>query len=298
MADKFTKTLSEAGFSGLGKVTGKNRWRARIVKVGTGATGVYTENALRDTGPAAFPSGTKINADHAGFEHRMEQPAGSVKTLIGALVSEPIYVMDEALGVGTLEAEVEFSDEWAPFVEQFSEVLGLSLHAEGWGTEYNEMGLPIVEGFIPSPLNTVDLVTVAGAGGKLIELMESFKADSSDKMVFNDSNRKDDGMKPEEIQALVEKMTKDIVDALRPEPVQTEAPTASEISEAIVAANLPESARKRVYKAIESGIELTEAIGDEQKYIKELSESFKSEAKTGDVRGAVDGFDFTVGGWN
>lgn len=301
---KFQKALSEAGFSGLGKVTGKNRWRVRIIRAGVGSSGVYTEEALRNTGALAFPKGTKINADHPGFDARMEQPAGSVKTLIGALVTDPIVVVEDGTGVPTLEAEAEFSDESAPFVEQFHEILGMSIHADGYGDEYDDMGRPIINGFIPSPLNTVDLVTVAGAGGKLLALAEAYRAEPRAKIeieeTVNPTGRKL-GMTPEEIQALLDKQREAIVAALTPEPAHEDAgPSASEISEALVTADLPKPARDRVYKAIESGTPLTEAIDAEKSYIKEVTESFKAnveEANPGDVNTGNSGDSFAVSAW-
>ena len=163
---KFEKQLTES-FSGLGKVTGKNRWKVTIVRTGKGSTGNYTEAAL-ETGPLAFPAGTKVNLDHATPEEKWERPSGSVKSLAGAIVTTPVIEGNE------LNAEVEFSDTAAPLIEQFHEILGLSLKASGWGDDYDDTGLPIVEGFIPSPLNTVDVVTVAGAGGKFISLVEEY----------------------------------------------------------------------------------------------------------------------------
>lgn len=288
--------LSESGFS-LGKVTGKNRWRARLIKVGAGSSGFYTEDALRETGPTAFPAATKINADHhQNWRELEEQPAGSVTTLIGAIATEPVFADDG------LYAEVEFSDEWAPFVEQFHPILGLSINASGYGSEMTEMGLPIIEGIIPSPLNTVDLVTVAGAGGKLLELVESFR-ESSAKMeneVPTQKNRKN--MTPEEIQALTEALVKALREAVTPAPVvdadepngETLIPPVSDITEALVEADLPKPSREAVYKALETGVSVEDAIKAQQELIHDLQESANSE---GSVKETTNQESFIVNGW-
>lgn len=288
---KFEKALSES-FSGLGKVTGKNRWMARIIKVGTGATGVYTENALA-TVPLAFPAGTKVNFDHPSESEKWERPSGSVTSLAGALISDPVVENGEAF------AEIEFSQEAAPFVEQFHQVLGLSIRASGYGEEYNDVGLPIVEGFIPSPLNTVDLVTVAGAGGTLLSLMESY-VESRDKINSEEANNPDgrkDGMTPDEIKALLAEVKDEILAALKPEPVVEEGPSPSAISEALIAANLPKSAREKVYTAVKGGQKLEEAIASEQAYIKELTEAFTDPKGDQGKVGNEASYDFMVGGW-
>lgn len=300
---KLNVKIKESGFTGLGKVTGGTRWTARIIRAGKGSSGVYTESALRDTGPAAFPAGTKVNVDHQGWESLMEQPAGTLWTLSGALVSDPVYVFDEALGRGVLEADIEFSQEWAPFVEQFKEIIGLSISAAGWGEEYDDDGAPIIDGFIPSPLNTVDLVTVPGAGGRLLELKEAYRD-----IIGNDvdNNGKDEGVKPEDIQALTEALKAAVAEAfvaikesLVPEPKvepETEQAKPSDIAEALVAADLPKSARAKVYEAVEHGAKVEDAIEQEKQYIKELSESFQK-PDTGVVNLGASNDDFTIGAW-
>lgn len=296
--------IKESSFTGLGKVTGGTRWTARIIRAGKGSSGVYTESALRDTGPAAFPAGTKVNIDHQGWESLMEQPAGTLHTLAGALVSDPVYVFDEALGRGVLEADIEFSQKWAPFAEQFKEIVGLSISAAGWGEEYDEDGAPIIEGFIPSPLNTVDLVTVPGAGGRLLELKEAYRD-----IIKNDveTTGKDEGVKPEDIQALTEAIKVAVTEAFagikeslvpKLEDPEDEQVKPSDIAEAIVTAELPKSARAKVYEAVSHGVSIEAAIEQEKNYIKELSESLKvEEARTGDVKLGGSDVDYQIGTW-
>lgn len=291
---KFTKSLTESAITSLGEVTGKRRWKVQIIQAGTGASAVYTTGALETTGALAFPSGTKVNIDHASWRQQDEHPSGSLTTLAGLLVAEPVYNAETK----ALDSEMELGEEWGPFAEQFHEAIGLSIHADGWGSEYDEAGRPIIEGFIPSPLNTVDLVTVPGANGKLVELMEAYKPDSRDKLSVDESiSGKDNGMKPEEFQALLEKFGEALLSKLQPEPVVTAtSPVASEISEALIDAKLPKSARERVYKSIENGVTLAEAVTAEQSYIKELTESMKVE--TGNVvTDTGNDKSFLVGGW-
>lgn len=167
----------------LGKVEGKRLWHARLIATGPGSSGFYTEDALKNTGPAAWPKGTKINADHQTWEDYLAKPAGSITTMIGVIASDPVYEEPDGDLPG-LYADVEFLESWAPFVEQVGEFVGLSIQAYGYGEETNEAGLQIIEGFLPSVLNTVDLVTAPGARGKLINAIESFREQPEAKKVI------------------------------------------------------------------------------------------------------------------
>lgn len=269
----------------LGKVAGKRRWYSRIIAKGSGSSGFYTEEALRDYGTVAFPAGTKINADHQSFEEYLNQPAGSITSMIGIVATDPVYVDDGDDHAG-LYAEVEFSETWAPFVEQFAPFIGLSINAQGWGEETTEDGQRIVEGFIPSVLNTVDLVTEPGAKGRLIKALESYGIIETE--TVNSSTEKDNKPMDEttvkaivvEALAPMQESLAAITEALKPVEVEVEAPAEVEgpdvaaISEALIESGLPAAARTQIYTAIEAGTELSEAIAG----MVSLAEAFKAEA--------------------
>lgn len=283
---------------GLGKVTGKTKWFSRIIAVGPGSSGVHTEEALRATGASAWPQGTKINIDHQSWEGYLQQPAGSLQTLAGIVASTPVFQSaDEAEdGIAGLYADTEFSDAWAPFVEQFAPYIGLSITSDFWGDETNEAGLPVVEGYIPSVLNTVDLVTEPGAKGRLLKAIESYKESHDEyatiipKASIADAteSRKDDGMTPEQIaelkEALVTAVTESVtklsesLKPVAPEPEVEDEDTVdiAAVSEAIATSDLSAPARAKVYEAIKAGKPVAEAIEAEKEYTKQIRESFKA----------------------
>lgn len=290
----------------LGKVQGKKRWFARLIAAGAGSSGFYTKEALQNTGPAAFPKGTHIHADHDSWRDSDERPEGSIRRMAGIIASEPEYRED--LDEVGLYAEVEFSAEWAPFVEQFSEHIGLSVAGSGYGSEVTDTGLDIIEGFIPHPLNRVDLVTRPGAKGKIIEALESYKGEplgiklsESGTLVLDETfNRKENGVTPEDIAQIAEALAKairpafaELQEALTPAPpVETDGAVEvdnSEVSEALIAANLPEAARNKVYEAIKAGTKVTEAIATEQEYIKSLKEAanISDEGPEGKIKNSI-----------
>lgn len=305
---------------GLGKVTGKTRWESRIIAVGPGSSGVHTEEALRNTGPAAWPEGTKINIDHQSWEDYLSQPAGSLSTLAGIVASTPEFKSESEAedGIAGLYAEVQFSDAWAPFVEQFAPYIGLSITSQYWGDEVNEAGLPIVEGYVPSVLNTVDLVTEPGAKGRLLTAIESYKESHSEygKIIpkasvadATESRKDDEGMTPEQIAELTEALVTAVTDSvtklsesLKPvvaDPeVEDDTVDIAAVTEAVVASGLPAPARTKVYEAVKTGKDVAEAITAEKAYADSLREATKTETVV--IRGGdkqADSKGLIVEGW-
>ena len=315
----FDMKLKESGV--LGRVEGKTVWFSRLVGTGLGSSSFHSEEALKNSGPAAFPKGTHIHMDHQTDSERWERPEKSVKTIIGVIASEPTYhyagetvvVDDESIDIDMdgLYAKTEYLDEWAPFVEQVSDHVGLSISFSATlKDEEHASGLPIIEAYIPTPTNSVDLVTRPGAKGKVLRALESFHATMEQ---YNETIREDAGMTPEDIKAVAEALKEAILPALT-EAVKPEAPVednateeletalteakkaTADVAEALIAASLPEAARKKVYTAVESGVELSEAIKTEQDYIAGLKESIEVGVHMSNDNDKPVA-DYTIAGW-
>lgn len=287
-----TMEVSESA-SALGTVTGKRRWKARLIGTGRGSKALYTQEAM-STAAAAFPIGTKVNADHMSWREKDERPEGSITRMIGVIATEPVAEADGAY------AEVEFTEEWAPTIEQIAPYVGLSIHSQVYWTEESDEGLPIVTAFLPHPLNTVDVVTVEGAKGKLLEVMESISYDIMD----SESNRDRKKMTPEELDNLVSRVVSEVTEALKPAPTPEEEATdevdVAAVTEAIIAADLPKVARTQVFAAVKNGAVLEEAIKAQQTYIDELSKGFTVEESQGVRKMDTDNrnqMDFSLGAW-
>lgn len=291
---------------GLGKVTGKTRWSSRIIAVGAGSSGFHTAEALKNTGPAAWPAGTKVNIDHQSWEGYLQQPAGSLQTLAGIVRTTPEFREADGDEPAGLYAEVEIADAWAPFVEQFAPYIGLSITSDYWGDEVNEAGLPIVEGYVPSVLNTVDLVTEPGAKGRLLSAIESYKESHTaeyatiiPKASDADATESEgnDGMTPEQIAELKEALVTAVTDSVTKlseslKPAVAEPNTEDEdtvdiavVAEAIASSDLSAPARAKVYEAIKAGKNVTEAIDAETEYTKQIRESVKASTESVVING-------------
>lgn len=141
------------------------RWRVKVIEAGKGSSAIYPENVLRDYA-SVFEAGTQMYLDHPGKSEESDRPERSVRDLVGRLVSEAEYKD------GALYAEAEFLPWAAPAIEALSDMVGLSIRAYGTVTESDDG--PVLTSF--SGVESVDVVTKAGAGGQFVELLESARA--------------------------------------------------------------------------------------------------------------------------
>ena len=271
-----TKTLLESGV--LGAVTGKRVWNARLIASGVSLNGkYYSGEMLESTGSAAFPVGTLVHADHQTWGEAYDRPEKSVKTIIGVIATEP--KLDTVDGVEGLYANVEFTEEWAPRVEQIAPFVGLSISTQYIADETAERedGVETVAAFVPFPTNSVDLVTVPGAKGKLLRALESFSKPPNVEKVKK-------VMTAEEIEALATALANKL-SVTNDDVSEKESVDVEEVAEAMITAGLPKPAREAAFRRIRSGESVKEAIAGEENYMKSLSEALK--AKTAEESSAV-----------
>ena len=264
-----TKTLLESGV--LGAVNGKRVWNARLIASGVSLNGkYYSGEMLESTGSAAFPVGTLVHADHQTWGEAYDRPEKSVKTIIGAIATEP--KLDTVDGVEGLYANVEFTEEWAPRVEQIAPFVGLSISTQYIADETAERedGVETVAAFVPFPTNSVDLVTVPGAKGKLLRALESFSKPPNVEKVKK-------VMTAEEIEALATALANKLSDT-NDDVSEKESVDVEEVAEAMITAGLPKPAREAAFRRIRSGESVKEAIAGEENYMKSLSEALKAKA--------------------
>lgn len=172
-------------------------YRVRIIQSNVqGSSGFYSSDVLEAYGPSAFPAKTLSHTDHPTLEQREQRPEGSVLTLGGYTLGEPVVESDG------LYVDMVFKGKALEIVENFGEVIGLSIRAQGDIEESERDGQTIreVKAIYPSPLNSIDLVTIPGAGGKVIAaLQESLKVSEA-------PSAEQGKVSPMEIQELAEKV--------------------------------------------------------------------------------------------
>lgn len=128
------------------KVNG--RWLVTIARPGRGTTGVYSETTLRETGPEAFPPGTKSFFNH--------DPKRDVRDMVGTF-PDGAFWNDEA---GELQGFLEPFPRYAAVLEEAGTNIEASIHAKA---VKDAMGN--VRSLLYNRSNTVDLVSFAGLEG-------------------------------------------------------------------------------------------------------------------------------------
>ena len=273
---------------------GGNRFRVRIIQAGEGSSGHYTPEVLEEYGPTAFPKGT-----HCYVDHGQDRKARSVDSIAGVLDSDPVFEAEDE----SLYATMKFTSRGMKIVEELKEDVGLSISASG---TINEDGF--VESIEYSPLNSVDLVSRAGANGRILELHESYNEMHENEISatlssVNTNVSEEAGaderepMTPEEIDAVATAISEAlaprfdaITDALKPAPADedveegAEGPDLVAAVEAAVEADLPKVQREAVVAAVAAGTPLEEALTAQ----KTLRDQILSEA-AGDAGGRVVG---------
>lgn len=252
------KEILTESVASLPKPKAEGVYRVRIIESNVqGSSGFYSGELLETFGREAFPAKTLSHVDHPTLEEQENRPERSVLTLGGYTLSDPIVEPDG------LYVDMFFAGKAREVVENFGEVIGLSIRASGEVEETERDGVTIreVKAIYPSPLNTIDLVTVPGAGGKVISaIQESLKV--------SEDNSADNGkVSPMEIEELAGKVdalaeavaalvgvVTPIAESLTPVEDKSEV---DDVVEAVKAAfdaaeGLPKELRNEVIKAVEA----------------------------------------------
>lgn len=157
---------------------GPGRILLTLITPGQGSSGTYTPEVLATAAAErAFPRGTLGMIDHDTPTEAMERPEGSLRNL-AIVLEEDAYIGDG----GALQAEAKVASAWRDLVDDFHEHIGASIYAAA-DIKVNESGEKVIERIIPNPFNRTDLVTVAGRGGKIEQVLEAAKVIESRSVV-------------------------------------------------------------------------------------------------------------------
>jgi hypothetical protein len=192
-----------------------NKWRVKVIESGWGSSGYYGSDMLAKYGPEVFTEGVKVFMNHPSANEASDRPERDVHQLAGKLVSNAVFNEADK----SLYADVQFYSHYAPIIKEMAGDVGLSIHALGsaqMGEADGRKG-PIIESLVADPLTSVDVVTVAGAGGKFISLLESYK--SNDNFTTVEESLEEEGnmsITKEEFDSAIAELKTAFVEALTP----------------------------------------------------------------------------------
>lgn len=165
----------------------KGIWLIQLIAADVeGSSGYYPAEVLERDGAKAFPKGTHVFLDHPTWREEDELPERSVDRL-AAVQLEDAYFTEKANGRG-LFARVSVRPDERERFQWWTEnaAVGMSIRALGL-KEYNEVtGRDEVTELVRG--QSVDVVTRAGAGGRLIEMTESARQSAGISM-FSESDK-------------------------------------------------------------------------------------------------------------
>lgn len=273
--------LSEARAISKPELTGKT-WKIKIIEGDRQGSSAYYPKEALESGKHLFTRGVRIFKNHPDMEEKWNRPERSIDDIIGWLSEDATYDGKD------LYANAQFVESYQGKIKELAEagVIGMSIRASGEMTEgTNGMELKKF-----TSVQSVDVVTQAGAGGGFAKLLESDRTNNSGAEALSESQEEDEVEFPKELAEALDQLTKDVgalverldakekaeasaleeAERKEKEAEESKAPTAAEIAGALVEAKLTDKARARVLKSVEGGADLAEAIKAEKEIADEI----------------------------
>lgn len=145
-----------------------------VIKSGWNASGsrYYGAAMLERDVPKVYGRGCQMYIDHPSAHEGDDRPERSLQTLAGVFVDDP-WAVKEADGSVTMRTTARVFGPWQPLIREAWDTIGVSINGNGRGDYGTAEGR---EGLIIDELTygrSVDFVTVPGAGGRVLGLLES-----------------------------------------------------------------------------------------------------------------------------
>lgn len=169
MTEQITEALAGTVLEASAEQRAAGRYKVLIINEGMGSSGRYPKATLQEAARAkVIPKGTQSYIDHSGAsEERDRARVGrSVRDLAGVL-TEDAYWDDANNG---LVAEMRVYGPYKELLAEMHQDIGLSIKGEG-ELRINEAGEREIASL--TEVRSVDWVTKAGRGGRVLELLES-----------------------------------------------------------------------------------------------------------------------------
>lgn len=278
--------ISES-FGSVSALSG-TRYKVRLIEGNRlGSSAYYPEDVLRNDGPLVFKKGTPMFLNHQTPDEKQLRPFGSIHDYAGELAEDAYYENDG------LYAEVEVFEDMAPIIKARKDKIGISIRANVVAEEGDIAGkrVPVVKQIVEA--KSADFVMRAGAGGRIVSILESAVEETPQGVEENGDNM--DAVL-DAIKALDEKFEgrfktiEEQLASVEEKAVETDPiAEALEIAEAFVGSTLDAEGRARVLDLHRAnGKPVVELIAAEEAYVKSLAE------KTVETEGVEESADETV----
>lgn len=150
----------------------------KLISPGWGTSGYYSPEVLKRDGPSVFKKGTKMYWNHPTITEQRERPEGDLRSLAAELVSPARWEDQHPKGPG-LYSEAKVFKPFQEAITDLADHIGVSIRGKGkarLGEVEGRKGYLIEQ---IGPARSVDFVTLAGAGGEIVKLFESYREENS-----------------------------------------------------------------------------------------------------------------------
>ena len=257
----------------------------KIIAPGWGNTGYYPEEVLERDGPKVFEDGTKMFWDHQTDEELAARPEGSLRNLAGELVGDARWESSNPLGAG-LYGDAKVFSGFQGNVDELAPHIGVSILGAGKAKDGEAEGKEgkIIQEIIAA--RSVDFVTMPGAGGQILQLFESARADTTH---TGEDDMKEVEMLKEALQQAKDALKEATETTAEAEKAKTEAEDENaKLKEAVLLreakdfvsgklgeVELPDMTRDRLVKSLSKNPPVKDEALDEDAYTKGIDEAVK-----------------------
>lgn len=156
---------------GEAKVSPSGRMRVHAITAGVGSSGYYSPEVLQEAADnKLIAKGTPLFFDHPSESDRFDRPGRSVRDIAAVFTDAATYDAAEQALVGDIQVFSPYRD----LLTEMGPHIGLSISGSATDVTEGEVDgnrVPVVEGL--AAIDSVDWVTRAGRGGKVVGLLES-----------------------------------------------------------------------------------------------------------------------------
>lgn len=178
-----------------------------IIEPGWGSSGYYSEQVLsKACDTKVYPAGTHMHIDHPTRSSERENPARTIlgeSPIAAIFVEDAHYEADGWDGPGPY-ASAKILPEFREKLQLLGGHIGISHYVNGKsesGTAPDGRKGKIIKELLAGPLNTVDFVTVPGAGGSYKTMFAEAKQVGTTKHNLNEGNMPETKLTLAEIRA-------------------------------------------------------------------------------------------------